>query len=95
MDMAPSKFHIICEARLFPSSILADILMLASLYVSIIILVAALLFEAVGRLEPNRRLAIVLKCTILVSGGAAIAKQLCLEGLGRPYRSLWPHRFST
>ena len=50
--------------------------MLASLYVSIIILVAAFLFEAVGRLEPNRRLAIVLKCAILAAGGAAIAKQL-------------------
>jgi hypothetical protein len=34
--------------------------MLASLYVLIVILVAALLFEVVGRLEPNRRLAIVL-----------------------------------
>ena len=38
--------------------------MLASLYVSMVILVAAFLFEAVGRLEPNRRLAIVFKCAI-------------------------------
>ena len=53
-----------------------DYPMLASLYVSIIILVAAFLFEAVGRLEPNRRLAIVLKCAVLAAGGAAIAKQL-------------------
>ena len=50
--------------------------MLASLYGSIVILVAALLFEAVGRLEPNRRLGIVLKCAILAAGGAVIAKQL-------------------
>jgi hypothetical protein len=50
--------------------------MLASLYVSIIILVAAILFEAVGRLEPNRRLAIIFKCAILAAGGAVIAKQL-------------------
>jgi hypothetical protein len=49
---------------------------LASLYVSIIILVAAFLFEAIGRLEPNRRLAILLKCAILAAGGAAIAKKL-------------------
>jgi hypothetical protein len=53
-----------------------DYPMLASLYISIIILVAAFLFEAVGRLEPNRRLAIVLKCAVLAAGGAAIAKQL-------------------
>jgi len=28
------------------------------------------------KLEPNRRLAMVLKCVILVAGGAAIVKQL-------------------
>jgi hypothetical protein len=50
--------------------------MLASLYVVIVILVAALLFEAVGRLEPNRRLAIILKCAILAAGGMVIAKQI-------------------
>jgi hypothetical protein len=50
--------------------------MLASLYGSIVILVAALLFEAVGRLEPNRRLAIILKCAILAAGGMVIAKQI-------------------
>ena len=49
---------------------------LISLYVSAIILVAAFLFAAVERLEPNHRLAIVLKCAILAAGGAAIAKQL-------------------
>ena len=49
---------------------------LTSLYVSTIILVGAFLFRAVERLEPNHRLAIVLKCAILAAGGAAIAKQL-------------------
>ena len=49
---------------------------LISLYVSAIILVAAFLFAAVERLEPNHRLAIVLKCAILAAGGVAIAKQL-------------------
>ena len=50
--------------------------MLAVLYVSAIILVAALLFAAVGRLEPNRRLAIALQCAILAAGGAVIAAHL-------------------
>jgi hypothetical protein len=50
--------------------------MLALLYVSAIIFVAAFLFAAVEWLEPNRRLAIVFKCAILAAGGAAIAKQL-------------------
>jgi hypothetical protein len=49
---------------------------LTSLYVSTIILVGAFLFRAVEWLEPNRRLAIVLKCAILAAGGAVIAKQL-------------------
>jgi hypothetical protein len=49
---------------------------LTSLYASAIILVAAFLFAAVEWLEPNPRLAIVFKCTILAAGGAAIAKQL-------------------
>jgi hypothetical protein len=40
-----------------------------------IIIIGAFLFAAVDRLEPNRRLAIVFKCAILVAGGAAIAKQ--------------------
>jgi hypothetical protein len=47
-----------------------------SLYVSAIILVAAFLFATVDWIEPTHRLAIVLKCAILVAGGAAIAKQL-------------------
>jgi hypothetical protein len=48
----------------------------SALYIAAIILVAALLFAAVERLEPNHRLAIVFKCAILAAGGAAIAKQL-------------------
>jgi hypothetical protein len=34
------------------------------------------LFVAVENLEPNRRLALVLKCAILAAGGAAIANQV-------------------
>lgn len=49
---------------------------MSALYIAAIILVAALLFAAVERLEPNHRLAIVFKCAILAAGGAAIAKQL-------------------
>ena len=40
---------------------------LTSLYVSTIILVGAFLFRAIERLEPNHRLAIVLKCAFLGS----------------------------
>ena len=49
---------------------------LTSLYVLVIILVAAFLFAAVERLEPNHRFAIIFKCAILAAGGVAIAKQL-------------------
>ena len=49
---------------------------LTSLYVSLIILVGAFLFAAVEWIEPNRLLAIVFKCAILATGGAAIAEQL-------------------
>ena len=49
---------------------------LARLYICAIIIVGAFLFAAVDWLEPNRRLATVFKCAILVAGGAAIAKQL-------------------
>jgi hypothetical protein len=31
--------------------------------------------------EPNRRLALLLKCAILAAGGAAIANQLLPDGL--------------
>jgi hypothetical protein len=49
---------------------------LTSLYASAIIIVGALTFRAVERFEPNRRLAIILKCALLAAGGAAIANQL-------------------
>jgi hypothetical protein len=62
----------------------------SALYIAAIILVAALLFAAVERLEPNYRLAIVFKCAILAAGGAAIASNCCLEGIAevkKPYLS--------
>ena len=49
---------------------------IALLYVSAICFVGAFLFVAVENLEPNRRLALVLKCAILAAGGAAIANQV-------------------
>lgn len=49
---------------------------LARLYIWAIILIGAFLFAAVEWLEPNRRLAVVLKCALIAAGGAAIAKQL-------------------
>jgi hypothetical protein len=49
---------------------------LVLLYISAIIYVGAILFAAVDRLEPNRRLAIIFKCAILAAGGAAITRQL-------------------
>jgi hypothetical protein len=49
---------------------------LIRLYICEVIIIGACLFLAVDKLEPNRRLAIVLKCVIVVVGGAAIAKQL-------------------
>jgi hypothetical protein len=54
---------------------------LTSLYVSAIIIVGAFLFAAVEWLEPNPRAALVLKCTILAVGGAAIANHLLPDGL--------------
>jgi hypothetical protein len=48
----------------------------AFIYVSAIILMGAFLFGAVEWFEPNRRLAIVLKCAILAAGGAVIANKL-------------------
>jgi hypothetical protein len=58
--------------------------MLALLYVSAVIFVAAFLFAAVELLEPDRRLAIVFKCAILAAGGAAAAKQLLHRGKAPP-----------
>jgi hypothetical protein len=48
----------------------------ALLHISAIILIGAFLFAAVEWIEPNGRLAIILKCAILATGGAAIATQL-------------------
>ena len=45
---------------------------MSALYIAAIIVVAALLFAAVERLEPNHRLAIVFKCAILAAGGRRI-----------------------
>ena len=49
---------------------------LARLYICAIIIIGTCLYLAVDWLEPNRRLAIVLKCAILATGGAAIVDQL-------------------
>ena len=54
---------------------------LAVVYVSAISIIGAFLFTGVEWLEPNRRLAIVLKCAILAAGVAAIANQLLPGGL--------------
>ena len=48
----------------------------ALLYVSTICFGGAFLFTAIENLEPDRRVALVLKCAILAAGGAAIANQL-------------------
>jgi hypothetical protein len=48
----------------------------ALLYVSTICFGGAFLFTAIDNLEPDRRVALVLKCAILATGGAAIANQL-------------------
>jgi hypothetical protein len=56
---------------------IADLIaVIARLYVLAICFTGAFLFVAVDRLEPNRRFALVLKCAILIAGGAAIATQL-------------------
>jgi hypothetical protein len=49
---------------------------LARLYICAIIIIGACLFLAVDRFEPNRRLAVALKCAILALGGVAIVSQL-------------------
>jgi hypothetical protein len=50
--------------------------MIAPIFILAIIILGALLFAAVERLEPNTRIAIILKCAILATGGAAIANHL-------------------
>jgi hypothetical protein len=48
----------------------------ALLHISAICFIGACLFAAVEWFEPNRALAIVLKCAILAAGAAAITTQL-------------------
>ena len=50
--------------------------LLAGFHVFAIIIIGSLLFSAIGRLEPDRRLAAVLKCALVVTGGMAIVSQL-------------------
>jgi hypothetical protein len=50
--------------------------MLALTYVFMILGVATVLFVGVHWLEPNHRLALVLKLLVLAAGAAAIARQL-------------------
>ena len=49
---------------------------LAGFHVFAIIIISSLLFSAIGRLEPDRRLATVFKCALVVTGGMAIVSQL-------------------
>ena len=49
---------------------------LTFIYATAIIFAGAFLFGAVEYLEPNRRLALFLKCAILAAGGAVIANRL-------------------
>jgi hypothetical protein len=52
--------------------------MLALIYVLTICCVGAVLFVSVNDLEPNDRLALVVKFLVLAVGAAAIARQLLL-----------------
>jgi general stress protein CsbA len=49
---------------------------LVLLHTSVIIFIGAFLFAAVEWIEPNRWVAIILKCALLAAGGAAIAARL-------------------
>ena len=51
---------------------------IALLYISAICFVGAFLFVAIESLEPDRRVALVLKCAILATGGAAIFMTISL-----------------
>ena len=51
-------------------------LMLPVIYVFAISYAAAMLYVSVDRLEPNRRLALVLKLLIFAAGAAAVASRL-------------------
>ena len=74
---------------------------LTLLYASVVAFVGAFLFRAVDWLEPNRRLALVLKYAIIAVGAVAIANQLLPDGLlaarGRARKSAWLNadRFRT
>ncbi len=58
--------------------------MLAFIYVFVICVVAAVLFLAVNKTEPNRRYALVLKLLIVFVSAAAIAGRLiALTRVGR------------
>jgi hypothetical protein len=50
--------------------------LLARLYICAILAIATILFLAIDELEPNRRLAVILRCAILATRGSAIANQL-------------------
>ena len=50
--------------------------LLAGLYICAIIAIATILFLAIDELEPNRRLAVILQCAIVATGGGAIVNQL-------------------
>ena len=54
---------------------------LTLLYASVVAFVGAFLFRAVDWLEPNRRLALVLKYAIIAVGAVAIANQILPDGL--------------
>ena len=54
-------------------------------FTSAIIILGAFLFAAVERLEPNPRIAIILKCAILATGGAVIAEHLLLVAYNVPH----------
>jgi hypothetical protein len=41
-----------------------------------IIAMGFILFRAVGRLEPNRRLATIIKCALVVTGAMAVVSQM-------------------
>jgi hypothetical protein len=60
-----------------------ELAMLTLFYVFTISLVGASLFQAVNRVEPNRRLALILKLWLITLGAAAILhKVLPLFGKG-------------
>ena len=67
------RSSVVITARCYKRAMIG---LLGSLYISAIIIAAAFLLAAVESLEPNPRLAIIFKCTILAATGAVIAKRL-------------------